>query len=145
MFAKFYEIPSMILQDIMETKRYGHTFGRSDGQRKTVYPPTNTVCGGIKKQIFSIQHALFFLSLDRIIILVFKFEILGFSQYLWRFESGLVRNPEDNFLETELISNHSPMFLCQVQVHPSISCIHKFNTFSFLPLTQSVKTISAML
>ena len=30
MFAKFDEIPSMILQDIKETKRYGHTFGRSD-------------------------------------------------------------------------------------------------------------------
>ena len=55
MFAKFYEIPLMILQDIKETKRYGHTFGRSDGRTdgrtdnvKTVYPPTNTVCGGYK-------------------------------------------------------------------------------------------------
>ena len=49
-FAKFDEIPSMILQDIKETKRYGHTVGRSDGHSdnvKTVYPPTNTVCGGI--------------------------------------------------------------------------------------------------
>ena len=52
-FAKFEEIPSMILQDIKETKRYGHTFVRSfvrmDGRTdnvKTVYPPTNTVCGG---------------------------------------------------------------------------------------------------
>ena len=52
-FAKFDEIPSMILQDIKETKRYGHTdgrsFGRSDGRSdnvKTVYPPTNKVCGG---------------------------------------------------------------------------------------------------
>ena len=54
MFAKLDEIPSMILQDIKETKRYGHTFGRSvgrsDGQREnSIYPPTNTVCGGIKK------------------------------------------------------------------------------------------------
>ena len=32
MFAKFYEIPSMILQDIKETKRYGHTDGRSVGR-----------------------------------------------------------------------------------------------------------------
>ena len=31
-FAKFDEIPSMILQDIKETKRYGHTFVRSDGR-----------------------------------------------------------------------------------------------------------------
>ena len=51
--AKFDEIPSMTLQDIKETKRYGHTFvrsfvrsfGRTDNV-KTVYPPTNTVCGG---------------------------------------------------------------------------------------------------
>ena len=48
-FAKFDEILSLILQDIKETKRYRHTFVRSDGRTdnvKTVYPPTNTVCGG---------------------------------------------------------------------------------------------------
>ena len=44
-FAKFDEIPSMILEVIKETKRYGPTDGRSD-KVKTVYPPTNTVCGG---------------------------------------------------------------------------------------------------
>ena len=43
-FAKFDDIPSIILQDIMETKCYGHTHGRTDV--KTVYPPTNTVCRG---------------------------------------------------------------------------------------------------
>ena len=37
-FAKFYEIPSMILQDIKETKRYGHTDGRKDGQRENGIP-----------------------------------------------------------------------------------------------------------
>ena len=54
-FAKFDEIPSMTLQDIKETKRYGHTFVRSvvrsfvrSDNVKTVYPPTNTVCGGYK-------------------------------------------------------------------------------------------------
>ena len=55
-FAKFDEIPSMTLQDIKETKRYGHTFvrsfvrsfGRTDV--KTVYPPTNTVCGGYNQR-----------------------------------------------------------------------------------------------
>ena len=47
-FAKFDEIPSMILEVIKETKRYGHTVGRSDNV-KTVYPPTNTVCGSIIK------------------------------------------------------------------------------------------------
>ena len=52
-FAKFDEIPSKILQDIKETKRYRNTVGRSVGRTfgrtdnvKTVYPPTNTVCGG---------------------------------------------------------------------------------------------------
>ena len=52
-FAKFDEIPSMILEVIKETKRYGHTVGRTDGWTdghsdnvKTVYPPTNKVCGG---------------------------------------------------------------------------------------------------
>ena len=50
-FAKFDEILSMILQDIKETKRYGHKNvldTRSDNV-KTVYPPTNTVCRGYKK------------------------------------------------------------------------------------------------
>ena len=47
-FAKFDEIPSMILQDIKETKCYGRTVGRSFGRTdnvKTVYPPTNIVAG----------------------------------------------------------------------------------------------------
>ena len=50
-FAKFEEIPSMSLEDIKETKCYGHTFVRSFGRTdnvKTAYPPTNTVCGGYK-------------------------------------------------------------------------------------------------
>ena len=53
MFAKFDEIPSMILEDIKETKRYGSTVGQSfvrTDNVKTVYPPTNTVCGGYKTQ-----------------------------------------------------------------------------------------------
>ena len=37
-FAKFDEIPSMILQDIKETKRYGHTVSRSVGQRENSIP-----------------------------------------------------------------------------------------------------------
>ena len=40
-FAKFNKIPSMILQDIKETKRYGrygHTVGRSVGQRENSIP-----------------------------------------------------------------------------------------------------------
>ena len=60
-FAKFDEIPSMILQDIKETKRYGHTVGRSDGLSdnvKTVYPPTNLVCGGYKHKLTSISSVV---------------------------------------------------------------------------------------
>ena len=45
-FAKFEEFPSMSLEDIKETKRYGHTFvrsfvrsdGRTDGQRENSIP-----------------------------------------------------------------------------------------------------------
>ena len=44
-YARFDEIPSMTLKDIKETKRYRRTDGRMDTV-KTVYPPTNTVCGG---------------------------------------------------------------------------------------------------
>ena len=43
-FAKFDEIPSMILQDIKETKHYGHMVGLSDVN--TVYPPANWGGGG---------------------------------------------------------------------------------------------------
>ena len=49
-FAKFDEIPSMILEVIKETKRYGHTNGRSVGRSdnvKTVYPPQTQFAGGI--------------------------------------------------------------------------------------------------
>ena len=52
-FAKFDEIPSKTLQDIKETKRHGHTFVRSfvlTDNVKTVYPPTNTVCGGYNNE-----------------------------------------------------------------------------------------------
>ena len=47
-YARFDEIPSKTLKDIKETKRYGRTDGRTDNV-KTVYPPTNTVCGGYNK------------------------------------------------------------------------------------------------
>ena len=57
-FAKFDEIPSKILKVIKETKRNGHTHthththtvGRTDNV-KTVYPPTNTVCGGYNEKL----------------------------------------------------------------------------------------------
>ena len=49
-FAKFDDIPSMILQDIKETKCYGHknVLDTRSNNVKTVYPPTNTVCRGYK-------------------------------------------------------------------------------------------------
>ena len=47
MFARFDEIPTMTLQDIEETKRYGWTNERTNGQCENSIPPTNTVCGGI--------------------------------------------------------------------------------------------------
>ena len=42
MFAMFDEVPSMTLQDIKETKRYG----RTHAQRENSIPTTNKVCGG---------------------------------------------------------------------------------------------------
>ena len=49
-YARFDEIPSRSLKDIKETKRYGRTDGWTDNV-KTVYPPTNTVCGGYKNVV----------------------------------------------------------------------------------------------
>ena len=55
LFAKFDEIPSMIFQDIkeqkvMSTRSDSRTDRRSDNM-KTLYPPTNTVWGGIKTSL----------------------------------------------------------------------------------------------
>ena len=58
MFARFDENPAMTLEDIKETKRYG----RTHGQRENSIPTTkfaggikNKVCGGYKKNIFSLR------------------------------------------------------------------------------------------
>ena len=48
MFARFNENPAMTLQDIKETKRYGRTDARTDGQREIVYPLQTKFAGGIK-------------------------------------------------------------------------------------------------
>ena len=48
-FAKFDEIPSMILQDIKEIKRYGHksvSDTQSFGQRENSIPSQNSLGGG---------------------------------------------------------------------------------------------------
>ena len=49
MFARFIENPAMTLQDIKETKRYGRTHARTQGQRENSIPTTNKVCGGFNK------------------------------------------------------------------------------------------------
>ena len=46
-FAKFDEIPSMILQDIKVTKGNGHTHGRKDGQHENSIPSHKGGGGGI--------------------------------------------------------------------------------------------------
>ena len=60
-FAKFDEIPSMILevikkkQNVTDTRSVRRTDGRTDGRSdnvKTVYPPTNTVCRGYKNTTY---------------------------------------------------------------------------------------------
>ena len=51
MFARFDENPAMTPQDIKETKRYGRTDARTDGQRENSIPTTNKVCGGIMKKV----------------------------------------------------------------------------------------------
>ena len=43
-FAKFDEIPSMILQDVKETKRNGHTL--SEGRKQYTHPQTQFARGG---------------------------------------------------------------------------------------------------
>ena len=61
-FAKFDEIPSMTLQDlkkqnVTDTLSFVRTDGRTDNV-KTVYPPTNTVCGGYKYQTSILSDSL---------------------------------------------------------------------------------------
>ena len=63
-FAKFDEIPLIILQNIQGNKTL-RTHGRSVGLSvvrmdnvQTVYPPTNTVCGGIIKALISCTFSM---------------------------------------------------------------------------------------
>ena len=55
MFARFDENPAMTLRVIKETKRYGRTDGRTDGQRENSIPPTNKVCRGYVKTVYPLQ------------------------------------------------------------------------------------------
>ena len=58
MFARFDENPAMTLRVIKETKRYGRTDARTDGQRENSIPPTNKVCGGYKYSTFKPHNRL---------------------------------------------------------------------------------------
>ena len=49
MFTRFDENPAMTLRVIKETKRYGRTHARMDGQRETLYPLQTKFAGGITK------------------------------------------------------------------------------------------------
>ena len=42
-FARFDKNPAMTLQDIKETKRYGRTDARTDGQRENSIPTTGII------------------------------------------------------------------------------------------------------
>ena len=55
-FAKFDEIPSMILQDIKETKRNKHTHGRKDGQRENSIPTQKHSLRGYNNTTQSIRN-----------------------------------------------------------------------------------------
>ena len=54
-YARFDEIPSRTLKDIKETKRYGRTDGRTDGQRENSIPRTD---GQRENSIPSHKHSL---------------------------------------------------------------------------------------
>ena len=80
-FAKFDEIPSMLLQDIKETKCYGHTFLRSfvrTDNMKTVYPPTNTVCGGYNQTVMYDKVKATYISIHMSILLLTQSQIHHF-------------------------------------------------------------------
>ena len=49
MFARFDENQAMTLQDIKESKRYGRTHGRTNGQRENSIPIINKIYGGYNK------------------------------------------------------------------------------------------------
>ena len=50
--ARFHEIPAKGLQDIKETKCYGRTDGRTDGQRENSIPPLKLRFSGGYKYSF---------------------------------------------------------------------------------------------
>ena len=60
MFARFIENPAMTLQDIKETKRYGRTDARTDGQRENSTPHhKQSLRGGIKIKESALEIMVF--------------------------------------------------------------------------------------
>ena len=68
MFARFNENPAMTLQDIKETKRYGRTHARTNGQRETVYPLQTKFAGAIIKGLISNMWLFFCYTIQLITI-----------------------------------------------------------------------------
>ena len=65
MFARFDENPAMTLRVIKETKRYGWTDARTDGQRENSIPPTKKVCGGYNKILCILKRKENFMHFER--------------------------------------------------------------------------------
>ena len=59
MLTRFDENPAMTLQDIKETKRYGRTHARTDGNVKTVYPPQTKFAGVIINKCRNMGYVCF--------------------------------------------------------------------------------------
>ena len=78
MFARFDENPAMTLRVIKETKRYGRTDGRTDGQRENSIPPTNKVCGGYNKTCFSKWYIIY----DQIVSIIDQFQRICFLKVI---------------------------------------------------------------
>ena len=74
--AKFHEIPSMGLQDIKETKRYGRTHartdGRTDGQRENSIPPLKLRFGGGYKYCLNQYFAFILVGLASVLVFSFS-------------------------------------------------------------------------
>ena len=110
-FAKFDKIPSMTLQDIKETKRYGHSFVRTAGQRENSIPShKHSLQGGggykdtdqLHGNRTADQCLCFYI--DCTILLLLKSEISNHLPFLWLHSPVCVRTwsetPKTGFLMT---------------------------------------------
>ena len=128
----------MILRDIKETKCYGHTDGRSFGRTdvKTVYPPTNKVCGGIKIS----EAELWFLCMTYRLIVLYncmKFHLNSFNgcQHTERTQNTIANDQREI---TPKISKAELWFLCMTHCLIVLYKRMKFqpNSFNRVQLTE---------